>query len=221
MLCTREGISLEPRACTDEIEEFALKRKLLLSIAAIVPAALLPLAAIGQVAPDKAPSATNEPTFKYQVYVGWAYTSLNQVNQSRSGLQGVEASATRNFGKYFGVTFDGSHYEWTLTSANPEASSVDLFLAGPEFHSELYGRVGIFVRGMIGAAHTGGVSIQPSESFAGGVGIGADYKLSPRLALRLSGDDIGSSFTTVPYQAGDSPHRRFNGRATFGVVYKF
>jgi len=221
LLCTREGISLDPRTCTDEIEEFALKRKLLLSIAAILPAALIPLAANGQVAPDKTPSATNEPTFKYQVYAGWAYTSLNQVNQSRSGLQGVEASATRNFGKYFGLTVDGSHYEWTLTSANPEASSVDLYLAGPEFHSDLYGRVGIFVRGLIGAAHTGGVSIQPSESFAGGVGIGGDYKLSPRFALRLSGDDIGSSFTSVPYQAGDSPHRRFNGRATIGVVYKF
>lgn len=198
-----------------------MERKWLFSILAMVAAALLPLAASGQVAPDKTASPANEPNYKYSVFVGWAYTSLNQVNQSRSGLQGVNVNATRNFGKYFGVSVDGAHYAWTLFQTNPQSSSVDLYLAGPEVHGELYGRISILARGMIGAAHTGGVSIQPNYSFAGGVGVGADYRLSPRLALRLSGDDIGSSFTVVPFEPGSSPHRRFNGRASFGVVYHF
>ena len=197
-----------------------MERKSLFSILAIVAVALLPLAAIGQVAPDKTPSP-NEPNNKYAAFVGWSYTSLNQVNQSRSGLQGVNVNVRRNLGKYFGITVDGAHYAWTLFQTNPQAASVDLYLAGPEFHGQLYGPISVFARGMIGAAHTGEVSIRPSYSFAGGVGLGADYRLSQRLALRLSGDDIGSSFTVVPFQTGDSPHRRFNGRASFGLVYHF
>ena len=92
------------------IEEFALKRKLLLLILAMVPAAFLPLAAIGQIEPEKAPAVQNEPMYKYEVFAGWGYTSLNQVNQSRSGLQGVSLSVTRDWGKYFGITVEGGHY---------------------------------------------------------------------------------------------------------------
>jgi hypothetical protein len=81
--------------------------------------------------------------------------------------------------------------------------------------------VGIFAHALIGAAHTGGVSIQPDESFAGGVGLGLDYKLSERLGIRAYGDDIGSSFTLTPFQPGFSPHRRFNARASIGATYRF
>ena len=87
-----------------------MKRKLLVLILAMVPAAFLPLAAIGQIEPEKAPATQNEPTTKYEVFAGWGYTSLNQVSQSRSGLQGVSLSVTRDWGKYFGVTAEGGHY---------------------------------------------------------------------------------------------------------------
>jgi hypothetical protein len=48
-----------------------------------------------------------------------------------------------------------------------------------------------------------------------------EYKLSPRLAIRASGDDIASSFTVIQPAPGDSPHRTRSSRATIGVVYKF
>jgi hypothetical protein len=202
-------------------ENLTLKRKQLVWILAAMAAAVAPLVAYSQIAPEKSPSRSTGPEYKYEAFVGWGYTSLNQVNQSNSGLQGITLSLTRDWGKYFGLTVDGGHYAWTVNRSNPHSASVDLYLAGPEFHADLFEHIGIFAHGMIGAAHTGQVSIQPSESFAGGVGVGADYKLSPRLGLRLYGDDIGSSFTLVPYQPGFSPHRRFNARASFGVTYKF
>jgi hypothetical protein len=198
-----------------------LKRKLLLSILAVVPAAFMPLMALGQIRPERVPTQSTEPVYKYQVFAGWGYTSLNQVNQSRSGLQGVSLSVTRDWGKYFGVALEGGHYAWGLTAQNTGKPSVDLFLAGPEVHAQLYGRVSGFVHGLIGGAHTGNVSISPNVSLAGGLGVGMDYAMRPRLALRISGDDIASSFTLVPYQAGDSPHKRWNARASVGVVYKF
>lgn len=202
-------------------ENLTLTRKLFFWILAASAAALMPVAANCQIAPEKTPSLQTGPEYKYTAFVGWGYTSLNQVNQSKSGLQGVSLSLTRDWGKYFGVTAEGGHYAWTVTETNPQAASVDLYLAGPEFHAALYERSSIFIHGLLGAAHTGGVSIRPSESFAGGIGVGLDYKLSPRLGLRAYGDDIGSSFTLQPFQPGFSPHRRFNARASVGVTYKF
>jgi hypothetical protein len=202
-------------------EIYTLNRKLFFGILAAAAALLTPFKANCQIAPEKSPSQSTEPEYKYQAFVGVGYTSLNQVSQSNSGLIGVTGSFTRDFGKYFGVTLDGGHYQWVVTRANPEAASVNLYLAGPEFHAPLYEKVSLFVHGLIGAAHTGGVAIYPNYSFAGGVGLGLDYKLNSHFGIRAYGDDIGSSFSITPFQPGDSPHRRFNARASMGVTYKF
>ncbi len=204
-------------------ESLNLKRKMLLLILAAIPVTLLPVTASSQIAKEKPAATTTEPTYKYELFAGWGYTSLNQVSQSNSGLQGVTLSATRDFGRYFGVTVDGGHYAWTVTRSNPVSSTVDLYLAGPVLHAPLYDRLGIFVHGLLGAAHTGGnVVISPDYSFAGGVGLGLDYKFkSQHWGVRAYGDDIGSSFTVTPFQPGFSPHKRWNARASVGVTYKF
>ena len=200
-----------------------MKRTFLLSILAVIPAALLPLAASSQVAPasGKGSAQQGESSYKYEVYAGYAYTSLNQVDQSRSGLQGVNVSVTRNFGKYFGVTADGADYKYAIVSGNPGSPSVQAVLFGPQLHANLYGRVDGFVHALLGGEHTGGESMTPNISFAGGAGAGLDYKMSKRFALRASGDDIASSFVSDPNHLGYSAHKHWNSRATIGVVYKF
>ncbi len=200
-----------------------MKRTLLLSILAASAASLSPLSTGAQIAPEKPHVRQVGPTYKYEGFVGWGYTSINQVNQSRSGLQGVTASITRDWGKYFGLTAEGGHYAWIVTASNSAVGnpSVDEYLAGPTMHASLYGPTSLFVRALIGVAHTGGANISPAASPAGGVGIGMDYNLTPRVALRLSGDDIFSDFTVVPYKQGDSPHIRWNANVGFGLVYKF
>jgi hypothetical protein len=199
-----------------------LKRKFLLSILAVIPAALMPLAATSQIAPDR-PARTEqaEPSYKWEAFVGYGYTSLNQVNQSRYGLQGVNVSVTRDWGKYFGITADGAFYSFPLGSGNPGSPTVDAFLAGPVVHANLYGRFDGFVHVLLGGEHTGGESMTPNISFAGGAGGGLEYKLSPHFALRASGDDIASSFVSDPTHQGYSPHEHRNSRGTIGVVYKF
>jgi hypothetical protein len=194
---------------------------MLLAMLVAVSGLLAPLAAYSQIAPEKAPAATTEPTYKYVVFGGFGYTSINQVSQSRSGLGGISASVTRNWGRYFGLTVQGGHYAWALTDSNPGNPTVDHFLAGPELHAQLYGPVSMYVHGLLGGVHTGGVSISPSVSFAGGVGLGMDYRLNERWGLRAYGDDIGSSFTVTPYVPGNSPHRLFNAHAAIGVTYRF
>lgn len=201
--------------------ESALKSKSLLSIMAVASALILPMAAVGQIAPEKPPKDVTGPVYKYEAYVGYGYTSLNQVNLSRSGLQGVSASVARNFGDHFGIKVDGGHYAWSVTSKNPGTPTVDMVLVGPVLRGNLFEKWSGYAEGLFGGIHTGGVSIQPGVSFAGGFGIGVDYNRNARWAIRAFGDDIGSSFTIQPYQSGFSTHMRWNARAGIGVVYHF
>jgi hypothetical protein len=208
----------------DVEENFTLKRTLLISTLALIAAAL-PLTATSQVSASDSSPATEQPerVYKYEAYAGYAYTSLNQVNQSRYGLQGVNASITRDFGRYFGVTAEGDYFRFAIASGNPGTPSVESVLFGPVLHANLYGRVGGFVHVLLGGEHTAGESQTPNISFAGGAGGGLEYSLSPRLSLRATGDLIGASFSLTGNTAelGNSPHKTFNSRAAFGAVYHF
>lgn len=195
--------------------------KWLFSIVPLASAFLVPVAVRGQVAPERPPKVITGPVYKYEAYAGWGYTSLNQVNQSRSGLQGVSASITRDIGDHFGVKIDGGHYAWSVTSTNPGKPTVDMILVGPVVRGEIWEKWSGYAEGLFGGIHTGGESIQPPISFAGGFGIGIDYNRSARLSVRLFADDIGSAFTLAPYQTGYSTHTRFNARAGIGLVYHF
>ena len=206
-----------------------MKRTLLLSFLAVVPAALMPLAAASQVAPVRGSRSASqgESSYKYEVFAGYGYTSLNQVNQSRSGLQGVNLSVTRDWGKYFGITADGGYYRFPISHPIVVGStltpSVDTVLLGPVVRAEVWGKFSGFAHGLLGGEHTGGENQTPNISFAGGAGGGLEYKLRPRLSVRASGDEIASSFSLTGNSPalGYSPHRHWNSRASFGVVYRF
>jgi hypothetical protein len=189
----------------------------------------LPLAAHSQVAPTGAAAAADpvEHVYKYEVYAGYAYTSLNQVNQSRFGLQGFNVAVTRDFGRYFGVTAEGDYYASALGSPEVVDSTikptVQSVLFGPVIHANLYGKFDGFVHALLGGEHTAGASETPNISFAGGGGGGLEYKLNPRFSIRATGDVIGASFSLTDNSAalGNSPHRTFNSRASIGGVFHF
>jgi hypothetical protein len=204
-------------------EKLTLKRTFLLSILAAIPVALMPLAATGQVAPAVGSAAADKvaPSYKYEAYVGYGYTNINQVNQSRSGLQGVDVSVMRNWGKYFGTMADGSYYAWSLTATNPGKPTVTMVMLGPDIHAPLYGPISGSLHVLLGGAHTGGEGMTPKLSFAGGMGGGMDYAMNKRFAVRVAADDIASSFVEDPNKLGYSPHKHWNVRATVGIVYKF
>ena len=63
----------------------------------------------------------------------------------------------------------------------------------------------------------------PNISFAGGFGGGLTYNMSSRLAVRLTGDRVGASFS-LPNNTpalSYSSNRTWNARATIGVVCRF
>ncbi len=202
-----------------------MKRNLLLTILALVPAMLLPLVANCQVVQDSdsVPVRRVGPVNKYEVYAGYGYISLNQVNQSRNGLQGVIFSGTRNWGKYYGLTGEGGFYKYPYDSTNPGNPVVYTALFGPVLHADLFDNWGMFIHILAGTEHTGGENMNPDTAFAFGFGGGLDYKLNRRLSLRLYGDDIAASFSLAQNSQylAYSPHRTTNPRASLGVVYKF
>jgi opacity protein-like surface antigen len=200
-----------------------LKSKLLVSVLALVTAAMLPVAATGQLTPDRAPRADADRTYKYLFYGGAEYTSLNQVNKSRYGLIGANLEVSREFGRFFAITADGAFYSTAVGSGNPGKPTVDQVLFGPELHGVIFDRWSVFVRALIGGEHSGGESQTPNISFAGGAGGGVEYALTSRLVLRLSGDDIAAAFSPINNTPalGYSPHTTRNSRAGFGIGYRF
>ena len=206
-----------------------MKRTLWFSI--LAAAALMPLAAMSQVAPESqsGPPAPPPSTPKYEVMVGYAYSTLNQVNQSRYGLQGVQVTVSRDWGRYFALTALGDKYRWATSKGpageegNPGDPTINSVLIGPELRAQLYGPVSGFFRGLLGGENTDGEGETPTVSFAGGVGGGLQYNLGRHLGVRVSGDRIGASFSLInntPTLAY-SPHRTWNTRASIGVVYRF
>jgi hypothetical protein len=206
-----------------------LKRTQLLVIAAVAAAVLMPLAAICQVdlETQESESAKPEkpaPTYKYEAYVGYGYSSINQVNQARHGLQGVDAALTRDWGRHFGLTAEGAFYKWPISNSgggNPGNPSVFSILGGPEYHLQIWGPITGYAHALLGFEHTAGEAMNPNSSFAGGGGGGAEWTLGQHLAIRAQGDDIAASFSLINAQPGYSAHRTRSSRATFGVVYRF
>jgi hypothetical protein len=199
---------------------FKLRRTFVL----LVLAALLSVAAVAQTESGPGPASGPAPApYKYDAYAGFAYTSLNQVDLSRHGLMGAKVAVTRYWGKYFGLMGTGDYYKWATGSGNPGDPSIYSFMIAPEVHADLWGPLSGFVFGEVGMEHTGGESMFPDTSFAGGFGIGMSWRLSNHWSIRTSGDRVGASFSpngNTP-QLAYSTHRTWNARATIGPVFHF
>jgi len=189
-------------------------------------AVVAPMLAVGQVNPEATLSGDQASPYKYEVYAGYAYTSLKQINLSRHPLQGGKIALTRDFGKYFMLTGSYDYLRVPLGSGglkNPGNPSIYSFLVSPGVHAEIYEKLGGRVWAEFGGEHTGGESMTPSVSFAGGFGVGMTYDLTRHWMVQVSGDRLQGSFslTDNSAQLAYSTHRSWNTRASFGAAYRF
>ncbi len=205
---------------------FKLKRTLFLFLLAAASAALLPLAAVGQVNPEAAPGPEEAARSKYEVYLGGAYSRFRQDPVGYSGLVGGKASVARDWGKYFQLLGSVDYYR--IGVGHPEIPdkgnpSVYTVLVGPAIHATLYENLSVVLFAQLGAEHTGGEGITPGLSVAGGFGGGLNYSLSRNFAVQLTGDRVGASFS-LPNNSpelNNSTLLTWNARGTLGVVYRF
>jgi hypothetical protein len=212
---------------TVTIEEIlALKRTLLFYFLATVAATLTPLVAAGQVSPEAAPGPRQAAPYKYEVFAGVAYSRLRQAPVSYSGLVGGKISLARDWGKYFQLMGSVDYYKvgtGRTDLPNPGNPSIYTFLVGPQLHLNITEKLSGKVFAELGGEHTGGESITPSISFAGGFGGGLAYSLGRNWGVQLTGDRVAASFSlpgNTP-QLGYSTNRTWNVRGTFGVFYRF
>jgi hypothetical protein len=191
-----------------------VKGKFLLSVFAF----LLPVAVSGQVAK---PAAVDTPNAfeRYEVYAGADYSAANQV-LGASALIGFNVGGEAKLRRWFGANVDFGDYLASATSHAQIHPTVTTFLAGPEFYIPADNLTG-FVHVLMGGAHTAGAGEKPDVSFAYAVGGGFEYAFSKRLAMRISGDGIVSSFVQDPLNLGYSAHSRVNARASGGIAYRF
>jgi hypothetical protein len=197
-----------------DLRRSLVKGKFLLSVFAF----LLPMSLAAQVAK---PAADTAPAFnRYEIFAGVDYSGANQVKSS-SALIGGNVGVSAKLVKWFGGTADFGDYGVSATSNGLVKPTVTTFLAGPEFYIPADSLTG-FIHVLFGGAHTGGVSgITPDVSFAYAVGGGFEYTVAKHLAVRVSGDDIVSSFQDEGTNVGESAHARSNARASAGVAYRF
>jgi hypothetical protein len=191
-----------------------VKGKFLLSVMVL----LLPTALAGQVA-KPAKADTSAEFSRYEIFAGADYSSANQVKGS-SPLIGFNVGGDAKLKKWFGATADFGEY-WAYANRYSKPT-VTTFLAGPEFYIPSDRLTG-FVHVLFGGTHTGGIPAgeKPDVAFTYGVGGGFEYQLTKRLAVRVAGDDLVSSFVLDPDNLGYSPQRRSNGRALIGAAYHF
>jgi hypothetical protein len=207
---------------------FELKRTFLFLILVASMAAVVSTPVGAQVNPEAAPGPSRVTPTKYEAYVGFAYSRLRQVPVSFSGLLGGKASLARDWGKYFQLMGAVDYYKVGTghkSLPNPGDPSIYTFLVGPAVHATIYENLSGQFFGELGGEHTGGESMTPSISFAGGFGGGLAYNVGHNFAVQLTADRVGASFplpnnNIPPLQAG-STHRTWNARATIGVAYHF
>ncbi len=200
--------------------------KILLRILAVAAAELAPLAAAAQVNSDSAPGPLQAAPLKYEAYVGLAYSRIRQVPVTYSGLIGGKVSLARDWGKYFQLLASGDYYKMGTGHSyltNPGSPSIYSFLVGPGVRFPVYGRLGGVLFTELGLEHTGGESMTPNISFAGGFGGGLTYNLNRRFALQLTGDRVAASFSLPSNspQVAYSTHRTWDARGTGGLVVHF
>lgn len=167
----------------------------------------------------------------YDAFVGGGYLRTTP----GPGLQKLteyswNAAVTRYYGEKLGITVDGRGYYGTafvgLNSSNitrPAISQYDV-LAGPSYRFRLRPKYSVGVRGEGGVAignfsgDTSGFSPQSlglypdSTTYAVEGGVFGEVNISPNLALRLTGEYLGTGF-------GSDMQNGFG--FNYGLVYRF
>ncbi len=176
---------------------------------------------------------------RIELFLGGSYAEAGLFNAGHwAGLPGWDASLGLNLNRWFGVVFDGGQYFGTskipVTVPAPfpncppfcPASSTTFgastreydFLFGLQVARRKYARwtpIGEVMYGHQGtrgqASAEGQTFIEVSSGRAIVVGGGLDYKISPRLALRLKADY---------FQTGSFKQAQDNFRGSVGVVIR-
>jgi outer membrane immunogenic protein len=176
---------------------------------------------------------------KYELFGGYSYGQLNPggslVNGSNPdgkhfALSGGHFAAQKKIFKNVGLVIDISGYAGTSdVELVPEHSRYTAFLAGPQLNVRKFGRMNIFVHGLVGVARdrvyltTGSPTDDHSLTrLASAFGGGMDYTLTKHIALRaFDADYVLNSFSNGSAPGATFAGHQQNARISSGIVVRF
>jgi opacity protein-like surface antigen len=195
---------------------------LCLSFSAAAQESVAAFDAASPAAEPAAPAPSNQLTPSdrepWQAGLGFQYQHYNVLGQNFHDL-GYNTQVTRFINNWFGV--EGTvAMGWGSTGTNPNLDAKSLFLGGgPHVAWDNHSRFEPFVHVLVGWQHfrftqtSTGFGSNSALGFMGGGGV--DYKLGPRMYIRVQGDYVGTHFTTK------TSNEQSNYSVGTGVVFNF
>jgi hypothetical protein len=177
-----------------------------LFFAALIIACAAPFAA--------AQTASGSDYNKYDIYAGFSHDRVD-FGGDREGFNGVEAAATWNFSRYFGVKGD---YSFHRKSFSGDKVDLNTLVGGVEIKDNAKeAKVKPFAHAMVGFQNAifrpVGSSFTSSENgFAAVLGGGLDFRLSPRVDIRAVQLDYN------PTHFGGAMQHNF--RVGVGIIFR-
>ncbi len=140
-------------------------------------------------------AARAQETPAWEVSGGYSYLRANVYGSGSSfALNGGVGSITQNVNGWFGARVEAGFFTGKEAGRTVTAQTLTY---GPVFSTHKYERVTPFVDVQLGAIHgsTGYLGISaPAFRFDGAPGIGADFKVNDRVAIRVQGNYLMSRF---------------------------
>ncbi len=149
---------------------------------------------------------------KGDLYFGYSRLGADTFYSGTGGLNGWELAGHLHMAPFFGAEVDVSQYGLGASSITPRTTTV---LFGPRITVGV-SKVHVFAHGLVGVEHSGNsdsaISIS-NTSMAIGAGGGADFRIAPFFAWRVTADYIDAPT--------ESPHNGSKDRFSTGLVFRF
>lgn len=157
--------------------------------------------------------------------VGYAYLNFDMHSAGRINLMGLDGNLTMDIRPRLGLMMDVSYLRSPNVFNSGRHTDVLSYLAGPVFYPTRHKKLTTYVRALLGGTtvhgvvplDSGGLAIGYTDRFSYAVGFGAEYRISPDMALRAGGDLLHSTFFSPDAQI----RGQNNFRVVTGIVYFF
>ena len=166
--------------------------------------------------------ASAQKTSTLDVSAGYSYVRSNAPPGGCGcfSLNGADVSAAYNLTSHLGVAGDFSYVRARNINGSNQGLTLVSYLFGPQYSVTAGSRFTPFVHVLAGGIHASGLgygsSSAPSNAFGALLGGGLDWRLKPRISVRL----FEADYYLTHFQNDVNSHQN-NLKLVFGVVFHF
>jgi opacity protein-like surface antigen len=157
-------------------------------------------------------AAQAQDTSRYEVAGGYSFLHDQDISENLHGWVVSGGGRVMNWVDLVGEV--GGNYRTISLTGDPAKIKVHTLMVGPKVRASAYGRVTPFAQVLFGAAWASTKVLDVGDSvrdFAYQPGAGVDWKLKPRVGVRLEGD-----YRIIRAEGSNSKESRLVAAAVFG-----